>query len=105
MSEGLSTLKYCLKTNARLATVATSYSKGETAVRSLRVLSILVLALAGTSFAQTPATTEMVTIPAGPFTMGSDNGPMDERPAHTVALPAFSIDRNQVTNSQFANFL
>jgi formylglycine-generating enzyme required for sulfatase activity len=48
---------------------------------------------------------EMVNIPAGPFTMGSDVGPVDERPAHRVDLPAFRIDRFPVTNAQFAEFL
>ena len=47
----------------------------------------------------------MVTIPAGPFTMGRDDGPEDERPAHTVNLPAFQIDRQPVTNREFAAFL
>lgn len=51
------------------------------------------------------ASTEMVVIPAGLFTMGSDTGPADERPAHRVDLPAFSIDRTPVTNAQFAAFL
>ena len=48
---------------------------------------------------------DMVTIPAGPFTMGRDDGPEDERPAHTVNLPAFQIDRQPVTNREFAAFL
>jgi formylglycine-generating enzyme required for sulfatase activity len=48
---------------------------------------------------------QMVTIPAGPFTMGSDDGPEDERPAHRIDLPPFAIDRLPVTNAQFAEFL
>jgi formylglycine-generating enzyme required for sulfatase activity len=48
---------------------------------------------------------EMVTIPAGPFTMGSKEGPEDERPAHEVTLAAYDIDRFPVTNAQFAEFL
>ena len=47
----------------------------------------------------------MVTIPAGAFTMGSDDGPPDERPAHQVELAAYAIDRLPVTNAQFAEFL
>jgi iron(II)-dependent oxidoreductase len=49
--------------------------------------------------------TSMIAIPAGGFLMGSDDGPADERPAHRVELPAFSIDRTPVTNRQFARFL
>ena len=58
------------------------------------------LSLAGASLAQ-----EMVRVPAGVFTMGSDDGPADERPAHAVFLPAFEIDRLPVRNSEFAGFL
>ncbi|MBI4194022.1 MAG: SUMF1/EgtB/PvdO family nonheme iron enzyme [Betaproteobacteria bacterium] len=48
---------------------------------------------------------DMVEIPAGPFVMGSDSGPLDERPAHNVTLPAYSIDRYPVTNAEFVEFL
>ena len=51
-----------------------------------------------------PATV-MMQIPAGPFFMGSDTGPVDERPKHQVHLDAFQIDRTPVTNAQFAEFL
>ena len=47
----------------------------------------------------------MIQIPPGPFTMGSTEGPDDERPAHEVTLAAFSIDRFPVSNSQYAGFL
>jgi formylglycine-generating enzyme required for sulfatase activity len=49
--------------------------------------------------------TDLITIPAGRFTMGNANGPADERPSHSVDLPAFSIERTPVTNRQFAEFL
>ncbi len=56
--------------------------------------------LAGAALAQ-----DMVRVPAGPFIMGSDDGPEDERPAHSITLPAFDIDRLPVRNSEFARFL
>ena len=37
--------------------------------------------------------------------MGSDAGPVDERPAHRVELREFEIDRVPVTNLDFAEFL
>ena len=75
-------------------------------VRPFLLSALLVLPGSGYfAFAQTVPTTEMVSIPAGPLTMGSDNGPEDERPAHRVELPAFSIDRTPVTNADFAVFL
>jgi iron(II)-dependent oxidoreductase len=52
-----------------------------------------------------PAGAEMVRIPAGSFTMGRDDGPADERPAHRLAMAAFEIDRGPVTNAAFARFL
>ena len=54
--------------------------------------------------AQVPLS-DMIAIPAGPFTMGSTEGPEDERPAHEVTLRAYSIDRFPVTNAQYAEFL
>ena len=44
----------------------------------------------------------MVSVPAGEFTMGSNDGNNDEKPAHTVYLDAFWIDKFEVTNTQYA---
>ena len=55
--------------------------------------------------AQLPAE---VVIPAGPFTMGTSTEPWaldNERPAHTVHVPAFAIDTVPVTNGRFAEFV
>jgi len=53
-----------------------------------------------------PSVTDiMIEIPAGPFTMGSDAGAEDEAPAHEVDLPAFEIDKFEVTNADFAQFV
>jgi eukaryotic-like serine/threonine-protein kinase len=52
---------------------------------------------------------EMMLVPAGEFLMGSsDADPKasdDEKPQHTVYLDAFWIDRTEVTNVQYAQFL
>jgi formylglycine-generating enzyme required for sulfatase activity len=48
---------------------------------------------------------DMIQVPAGMFLMGSNDGLEDEKPQHKVNLREFFIDRNQVTNSQFARFL
>ena len=63
------------------------------------------LACAPAAAATSSAPRDMVAIPAGPFTMGSDDGPPDERPAHQVELGEYAIDRLPVTNAQFAEFL
>lgn len=57
------------------------------------------------SLAAHGAADALALIPAGPFTMGSDTGPEDERPAHVVTLREFAIDRLPVTNADFAAFL
>ncbi|MGQ0696477.1 MAG: formylglycine-generating enzyme family protein, partial [Nitrospiraceae bacterium] len=47
----------------------------------------------------------MVLVPAGEFTMGSDNGDEDESPIHRVYVNAFYIDKFEVTNGRFAKFV
>ncbi len=51
----------------------------------------------------------MVLVSAGPFTMGSPGKALDEdaaeRPVHQVDLPAFLIDKCEVTTAQYAEFL
>ena len=47
----------------------------------------------------------MVYVPAGDFSMGSDNGEADEQPVHTVFLDAFWIDQTEVTNAMFIKCL
>lgn len=50
------------------------------------------------------APNEMLLIPAGEFIMGSNSRLPDEGPQHTVNLPAFYIDRFEVTNLQYKAF-
>ena len=45
----------------------------------------------------------MIAIPAGEFTMGSEN--KIERPPHTVFVDAFEMDQFEVTNEQFEKFV
>lgn len=48
---------------------------------------------------------ELVYVPSGPFTMGSETGEVDEAPQQTVDLPAYWIGKYLVTNEQFVKFL
>lgn len=50
------------------------------------------------------APNDMVLIPAGEFIMGSDDRLPDEGPEHRVSLPAYYIDRYEVTNLQYKKF-
>ncbi len=49
-----------------------------------------------------------VLVPAGPFTMGTSTEPWaldNERPAHTVRLPAYLIDAAPVSNGEYQRFI
>jgi formylglycine-generating enzyme required for sulfatase activity len=52
---------------------------------------------------------EMIYVPEGEFLMGSKDADRkaadDEKPAHTVYLDAFWIDRTEVTNARYIQFL
>ncbi|MBV6396193.1 MAG: Serine/threonine-protein kinase pkn1 [Anaerolineales bacterium] len=43
----------------------------------------------------------LVYIPAGEFTMGTDQGMTDEAPAHAVYLDSFWLDQTEVTNEAY----
>ncbi len=47
----------------------------------------------------------MLRIPAGRYVIGRNDGPSIERPAHFVSVSSFMIDRTEVTNSAFAEYL
>lgn len=72
------------------------------------LLSILMIALATMGqfnrFVYQPLDMQQywVTVPAGEFQMGSENGKDDEKPAHAVYLDAFEIGRFEVTKRQYA---
>ena len=51
-----------------------------------------------------PLLAEMVRIPAGEFTMGSDELGRAERPVHRVYLDEYYIGKFEVTNAQFKRF-
>ncbi len=74
-----------------------------------RVALALLLALEAASAGAPPAGVgldgaPMVLVPAGPFTMGSNEVP-DEQPIHEVDLEAFYLDRFEVTTARYAKFL
>ena len=71
----------------------------------LRTMCLIVLIAVNVSELRSQSTTEMVSIPAGAFMMGTDTGSPDERPVHIVELSSFLIDRTPVTKAQFALFL
>ncbi len=48
---------------------------------------------------------EMVRIPGGSFIMGSDSGDDDEKPAHSVTVSGFYMDRFEVTQKSFERLM
>jgi formylglycine-generating enzyme required for sulfatase activity len=74
--------------------------------RAVVAVLCIFLAYANYSFAGAAKESDgMIRVPAGPFLMGSNDGPEDERPQHRVELAEFFIDRTKATNAQFALFL
>jgi iron(II)-dependent oxidoreductase len=65
-----------------------------------------VLAAAEPPRGQVPPPAEVL-VPAGPFTMGTDDPASldNERPAHVVDLPAFWIDAAPISNGQYRRFI
>ena len=58
------------------------------------------------STASTSAAPEgMVTVAAGDYTIGRDDGDDIEKPKHKVALKAFFIDKTEVTNAEYKKFV
>jgi sulfatase modifying factor 1 len=47
----------------------------------------------------------IVLIPPGSFLMGSSDGEPNEKPVHTVYLPGFYMDKNEVTTALYVRFL
>jgi formylglycine-generating enzyme required for sulfatase activity len=48
---------------------------------------------------------EVVAIPGGSFQMGRDDGPRTEGPSHTVTVGNFLMDKTEVTNAEYAQFV
>lgn len=70
-------------------------------------LAVLFYFCQGDSLAKDPAPAGMVWIPAGEFTMGTDDLASfpNERPAHRVKVDGFWMDEHDVTNDQFRKFI
>jgi formylglycine-generating enzyme required for sulfatase activity len=63
--------------------------------------------VAGTLFGMTAAcdAAQMIVVPDGRFTIGSPDGPADEKPAHEIHLSEFRIDKYPITHAGYAAFL
>ncbi|MCA1589335.1 MAG: SUMF1/EgtB/PvdO family nonheme iron enzyme, partial [Acidobacteria bacterium] len=57
------------------------------------------------SAAPTSVKADMVMIPGGQFSMGRDDGPENERPRHTETVKPFYMDKTEVTNSEYYDFV
>jgi sulfatase modifying factor 1 len=81
---------------------SSAVAPSQRARRSRSTLAAVALCLVAGVRAADPTPPEgMVYVPAGEFTMGSNEGNFDERPAHRVRLGAYFIDRHEVTIDQF----
>lgn len=71
---------------------------------SVAVVTALLLSGVGPGHAKPRTTTATVRVPVagGPFTRGSAQGGEDERPVRSQVLPAFAIDKTEVTRLAYA---
>ena len=60
---------------------------------------------APTSVPDTPFKAELIEIPGGTFQMGRNDGPPQERPEHAVTVQKFFMERTEVTNAEYAEFV
>lgn len=86
------------------------FMHGETmlATHQLRRGAPVLLEEAPVSAPVSPPRAREVLVPAGPFTLGTDDDPWsfdNERPARTVDLAAFWIDTTPVTNAAYQEFI
>lgn len=85
------------------------YIAGMHAIRPLLALAAAAL-VAGCATAPPPAPEPaadpgMLKVKGGRFTMGRDQGELNERPAHRVDLDTYAVDRTEVSAAEFAEFL
>jgi formylglycine-generating enzyme required for sulfatase activity len=48
---------------------------------------------------------DLIPIEGGTFEMGRNTGPPQETPAHSVRIASFAMDKTEVTNSEYAQFV
>ena len=69
------------------------------------LVATLMTLIVFTAWPDTAAADGIMYVPAGAFWMGAEDGPPDESPRHRVYLSEFWIEREKVTNAEFAEFL
>lgn len=75
------------------------------------VFTIAIVAIAGSCAPKLPVPTpvrpqpEMIRIPGGEYAIGSDSGEVNEQPRHIVVAEPFYIDKYEVTNAQYLEFV
>jgi eukaryotic-like serine/threonine-protein kinase len=70
--------------------------------RGVALTFVLVAAAVSSVAVRAAAKADRVVVPAGPSKQGSTKGDEDERPARTVVVRAFTIDRTEVTRGAYA---
>lgn len=80
-------------------------SRGFAALPFLSLLLLLGCASRPPAAPRTAATPGMLLVGEGRFTMGRDEGEINEQPSHGVDLREYALDRTEVTAAEFAEFL
>ena len=69
---------------------------------ALPIAGLALLGVTGFDGSAAPVKLDRVLVPAGPFSRGSTRGADDERPVKVRRLPAFHVDRTEVTRAMYA---
>ena len=48
---------------------------------------------------------ELIAVPGGTFEMGRSDGAVQEKPPHSVTVGSFAMDKTEVTNGEYADFV
>lgn len=54
---------------------------------------------------EAPIKAQLIDMPGGTFQMGRNDGPPTEVPAHAVTVAGFAMDKTEVTNAEYAQFI
>jgi len=81
-------------------TQATDSGCSEILIFIFAVIIVVIIGI-GAFLGSLPGSINRILIPAGEFTMGSNKGNDNEKPAHQIYLNSYYIDKYEVTNAQY----
>ena len=88
-----------------IALMDVAVAEGECATVAITIPGATRAAIARKPRSNEDSDDTMVLVEGGTFTMGSDTGPLNERPAHEVTVASFWMGKTEVTQDKFEKLL